>query len=75
MPAIRFWNRRLLPIFLELFFRERRDEFLNARIDCGLLLRDQGRKVGGESKDPYAVRKAIAGEAARIGREGIDPQL
>ena len=31
--------------------------------------------AGGESKDPYAVRKAVADEAARIGREGIDGQL
>ena len=31
--------------------------------------------AGGESKDPYAVRQAVADEAARIGREGIDAQL
>lgn len=31
--------------------------------------------VGGESKDPEAIRKAVAEEAARIGREGIDEQL
>ena len=31
--------------------------------------------VGGESKDPQAVRMAIADEAARIGREGIDARL
>lgn len=31
--------------------------------------------AGGESKDPEAVRMAVAQEAARIGREGIDPAL
>jgi predicted Zn-dependent peptidase len=31
--------------------------------------------AGGESKDPYAVRQAVADEAARIGREGIDEAL
>ena len=31
--------------------------------------------VGGESKDPYAVRQAVADEAARIGREGVDGKL
>ena len=31
--------------------------------------------AGGESKDPFAVRDAVAGEAARIGREGIDGKL
>lgn len=31
--------------------------------------------AGGDSKDPDAVRAAIAEEAARIGREGIDPRL
>lgn len=31
--------------------------------------------VGGESKDPEAIRKAVAEEAARIDREGIDEQL
>ena len=31
--------------------------------------------VGGESKDPCAVRQAVADEAARIGREGIDGKL
>ena len=31
--------------------------------------------AGGESKDPAAVRQAVWDEAARIGREGIDPAL
>lgn len=31
--------------------------------------------AGGESRDPGAVREAILAEAARIGREGIDPEL
>ncbi len=31
--------------------------------------------AGGESKDPEAVRLAVAEEAARIGREGIDGKL
>ena len=31
--------------------------------------------AGGESKDPQAVRAAIAGEAGRIGREGVDGKL
>jgi predicted Zn-dependent peptidase len=31
--------------------------------------------AGGDSKDPYAVRQAVADEAARIGREGIDGRL
>ena len=31
--------------------------------------------AGGESKDPYAVRQAVADEADRIGREGIDGRL
>ena len=31
--------------------------------------------VGGESKDPYALRKAVSDEAARIGRDGIDGRL
>ena len=31
--------------------------------------------AGGESKDPEAVRAAVAGERDRIGREGIDEQL
>lgn len=31
--------------------------------------------AGGESKDPDAVRMAVADEAARIGREGIDGKL
>ena len=31
--------------------------------------------AGGESKDPGAVRQAVWDEAARIGREGIDPAL
>ena len=31
--------------------------------------------AGGESKDPEAVRMAVAEEAARIGREGVDPAL
>ena len=31
--------------------------------------------AGGESKDPEAVRMAVAEEAARIGREGIDGKL
>lgn len=31
--------------------------------------------AGGESKDPFAVRQAVAEEAARIGREGIDGRL
>ena len=31
--------------------------------------------AGGDSKDPEAVRAAIAHEAARIGREGIDQKL
>jgi predicted Zn-dependent peptidase len=31
--------------------------------------------AGGESKDPYAVREAVAAEAARIGRDGIDGKL
>ena len=31
--------------------------------------------AGGESRDPQAVRMAIAEEAARIGREGIDSRL
>jgi len=31
--------------------------------------------AGGDSKDPEAVRAAIAEEAARIGREGIDEKL
>lgn len=29
----------------------------------------------GESRDPQAVRMAVAEEAARIGREGVDPSL
>ena len=29
----------------------------------------------GESRDPEAVRQAVADEAARIGREGVDPAL
>ena len=36
---------------------------------CSLLV------AGGESEDPEAVRLAVAGEAARIGREGIDSTL
>lgn len=31
--------------------------------------------AGGESKDPEAVCMAVADEAARIGREGVDPKL
>ncbi len=31
--------------------------------------------VGGESKDPKAIREAVAQEARRIGQEGIDDQL
>ena len=31
--------------------------------------------VGGESRDPWAVREAIAAEAARIGAEGLDEAL
>lgn len=31
--------------------------------------------VGGESRDPRAVRQAIADEVARICREGLDPAL
>ncbi len=31
--------------------------------------------AGGESKDPEAVRMAVADEAARIGREGVDKKL
>ena len=31
--------------------------------------------AGGESKDPQAVRQAVADEAARVGREGIDGKL
>lgn len=31
--------------------------------------------AGGESKNPEAVRMAVADEAARIGREGVDPKL
>ena len=31
--------------------------------------------AGGESRDPEAVRDAILAEAARLGREGIDPAL
>ena len=31
--------------------------------------------AGGESKDPDAVRLAVAGEAQRIGREGVDGPL
>ena len=31
--------------------------------------------AGGESRDPLAVREAVAAEAARIGREGIDGRL
>ena len=31
--------------------------------------------AGGESKDPEAVRMAVAEEAARIGREGVDKSL
>jgi len=31
--------------------------------------------AGGESKDPEAVRKAVADEAARIGRDGVDGKL
>ena len=31
--------------------------------------------AGGESKDPEAVRMAVAEEGARIGREGIDGKL
>ena len=31
--------------------------------------------VGGESKDPAAVRDAVLAEAERIGREGIEPAL
>ena len=31
--------------------------------------------AGGESKDPEAVRTAVAGEAGRIGREGVDKKL
>ena len=31
--------------------------------------------AGGESKDPAAVRQAVADEAARLGREGIDGKL
>lgn len=31
--------------------------------------------AGGESRDPQAVREAVAQEAARIGKEGIDPTL
>lgn len=31
--------------------------------------------AGGESRDPLAVRQAVAEEAARIGREGIDGRL
>jgi len=31
--------------------------------------------ASGESQDPEAVREAVAGEAARIGREGVDKSL
>lgn len=31
--------------------------------------------AGGESKDPEAVRMSVAGEAGRIGREGVDKDL
>lgn len=31
--------------------------------------------AGGESRDPEAVRMAVAGESARIGREGVDRKL
>ena len=31
--------------------------------------------AGGESRDPEAVRDAVAAEAARIAREGVDPAL
>ena len=31
--------------------------------------------VGGESRDPWALREAIAAEAARIGRDGVDGKL
>lgn len=31
--------------------------------------------AGGESKDPEGVRAAVAAEAERIAREGIDPEL
>ncbi|OUQ80241.1 pitrilysin family protein [Flavonifractor sp. An100] len=31
--------------------------------------------AGGESKDPVVVRQAVADEAARLGREGIDGKL
>ena len=31
--------------------------------------------AGGESRDPEAVRDAVAAEAARIAREGVDPTL
>ena len=31
--------------------------------------------AGGESKDPFAVRRAVAEEAERIGREGIEGRL
>ena len=31
--------------------------------------------AGGESKDPEAVRKAVADEAGRIGRDGVDGKL
>lgn len=40
-----------------------------AYYNCALLT------AGGESRDPRAVREAIAQEAARIGREGLDPAL
>ncbi len=36
---------------------------------CGFL------SAGGESRDPVAVRQAVAEEAGRIGREGIDGKL
>ena len=36
---------------------------------CAFLL------ASGESRDPEAVRMAVAEEAARIGREGVDPAL
>ena len=38
-------------------------------LGCAFLAAD------GESKDPEAVRMAVAEEAARIGREGVDKQL
>ena len=31
--------------------------------------------AGGESRDPAAVRAAVEAEAARLGREGVDPAL